>query len=277
MRKALALERGTFRNGIPHLRFGAGPRRLLFLSGGPGNQLPDGLGALAIAFALRPFCDEYTVDVVTRKSGLPEGYTTQDMAGDYAELIRQEFGGHVDLVIGMSYGGLIAQHFAADYAELFGHLVIAMAAHKVSEADRRIDFRYAELTSKGQDREAMAQRAEEIFPAGPLKPLLAAALWAVGKPLLGSAGDTFRKDVLIEAKAELAHESTSSLKRITVPVLIAGGRNDFAFPVSAVQEMAALIANSTLKIYPGGHFTAILDRRFAQDVREFTRQPRATT
>jgi pimeloyl-ACP methyl ester carboxylesterase len=116
--------------------------------------------------------------------------------------------------------------------------------------------------------------------------VLAAGLWAVGKPLFGPTvvpgsrtgiGETFRKDVLIEAQAELAHEATGSLKRIRVPVLIAGGQSDFAFPVRALQEMAALIPTSTLKIYPGGHFTAILDKRFAQDVREFTRRPRATT
>jgi hypothetical protein len=34
--------------------------------------------------------------------------------------------------------------------------------------------------------------------------------------------------------------------------------------------MAALIKNATLKVYRGGHTVAFLDKRFVDDVREFT-------
>jgi pimeloyl-ACP methyl ester carboxylesterase len=262
---------GTFKNGIPYLRFGNGPKTLLFLAGGPGNLVPTGFGASGFTRGMKAFCEDYTIYLVTRKSALPEGYTTRNMSDDYAELIEQEFGGHVDLVLGVSYGGLIAQHFAADHSELFSHMVIAVAAHKISEAAKRIDYRYAELISQGKDRDAMAQRAEAAFSSGPLKPVMSAVLWTVGKPLLGPLNDTFRKDVVIEAKAELSHESTESLKRIKVPVLVVGGGDDFAFPLSYMKEMASLIEKATLKVYEGGHMTAFLDKRFVQDVREFTK------
>jgi pimeloyl-ACP methyl ester carboxylesterase len=52
-------------------------------------------------------------------------------------------------------------------------------------------------------------------------------------------------------------------------VLIIGGADDFAFPRETMEEMAALIAHSTLKLYEAGHMTAIMDKRFAPDVREF--------
>lgn len=52
------------------------------------------------------------------------GYTTRDMAGDYAQMISIDLGGYVEAAIGMSFGGMIAQHFAADYPELYGRLVI---------------------------------------------------------------------------------------------------------------------------------------------------------
>lgn len=263
------LSYGTFKNGIPYLRFGAGPKTLLFLAGGPGNLVPRGFGASGFTRGMQTFCEEYTIYLVTRKSGLPEGYTTRDMSDDYAELIRQDFGGHVDLVMGVSYGGLIAQHFAADYPDLFGHLVIAVAAHKISDAAKRIDARYAELISQGKDRAAMAQRAEAVFPTGFLRPVMSAVLWVFGKPLLGLVTDTFRRDVVVEAGAEMAHESIGSLKRIKVPVLIVGGGDDFAFPLDEMKAMAALIEKSTLKVYSGGHTAAFLDKRFVEDVREF--------
>jgi len=61
--------------------------------------------------------DDYTVYVVLRKPGLPHGYTLKDMADDYAAMIREEFGGPID-VIGVSTGGSIVQHFAADHPDL---------------------------------------------------------------------------------------------------------------------------------------------------------------
>jgi len=264
------LSYGTFKPGIPYLRFGGGPKTLLLLAGGPGNVVPKGFGASGFTRGMAPFTPEYTIYLVTRKSGLPQGYTTKNMADDYAELIRQEFGGRVDLVVGASYGGLIGQHLAADHPDLFGHLVIAMAAHRISEAAKRIDARYAELISQRRDREAMALRAEAVLPEGVLRRALKAVLWVFGKPLLGPIDDTFRRDVVVEARAELAHDALDSLSRINVPVLLVGSDDDFAFPPSYMQEMAALIKNATLKVYRGGHTAAFLDKRFVGDVREFT-------
>src|SRR5262249_26892883 len=102
---------GTFASGMPYGQFRAGPRTMLFFGGGPGNTVPSGLVAWGFVRGMRAFTDEYTIVLVTRKSSLPEGYTTRNMSEDYAELVRSEFGGHVDLVMGASYGGMIAQYF----------------------------------------------------------------------------------------------------------------------------------------------------------------------
>ena len=262
------LTNGTFRNGIPYARFGTGPKIMLFFAGGPGNLVPRGFGASGFIRGMRPFTDEYTITLVTRKSGLPEGYTTKNMSDDYADLIRDELGGHVDLIVAMSYGGLIAQHFAADHADLFGHLVIAVSGHKISDEAIRQDMEYAELIAQHKDRDAMAIRSGVVTnPA--LRAVMRAFLWTLGKGLLGKLDETFRRDVVIEAQAECAHEATDSLKRIQVPVLIVGGADDFAFTRATMEEMAGLIAHSTLKLYEAGHMTAIMDKRFAPDVREF--------
>jgi pimeloyl-ACP methyl ester carboxylesterase len=261
---------GTFKNGTPYLRYGTGPKTLLFLLGGPGNTLPVGYAASGFLQGMKEFRQEYTIYLTSRKSGLPEGYTTRDMSDDYADLIRQDFNGHVDVMIGFSYGGLILQHFAADHADLVSHIVIGGSAHKISEAAKQIDYAYANYVHQGDDRQAMAVRAAAVFSKGPLLRLLSSVLWLVGKTLLGPVNDTFRKDVLIEAQAEMTHDSLDSLKRIQVPVLIVCGKDDFAFPLPIVQEMAGLVAHSTLKVYERGHSTVFLEKQFVQDVREFT-------
>jgi len=260
---------GAFKNGVPYIRFGTGAKTLLFLLGGPGNTLPMGAATFGFTRGMQGFIDEYTVYLVSRKSGLTEGYTTKNMADDYAELAREDFGGHVDVIIGFSYGGLILQHFAVDHAELAGHLVIGGAAHKISEIAKQIDFTYANSVNQGKDRAAMVARAAAVFPQGVPRYLLSGILWLFGKSLLGPVDDTFRRDVLIEAQAEMMHDSIASLEKINVPILIVCGRDDFAFPLNYVEEMARLIPRSTLRIYERGHSTVFLEKRFAQDVREF--------
>ena len=102
--------------------------------------------------------------------------------------------------------------------------------------------------------------------------MLYGALWLFAKSLLGSIDETFRRDVLIEAKAELNHSSTESLKRVSVPVLIVCAAHDFAFNLDDVREMARLMAGSTLKVYQRGHSSIFMEPRFVQDVKEFTAQ-----
>jgi len=114
-------------NGLPYVKVGDREEPLvIFTSGSPDNTVPDGI-------ALKPFVDgagrlaeTYTVYLVKRKRGLPAGYTTQDMARDYAAMIRQEIATPCHIV-GVSAGGFIAEHFAVMYPELVKRLVIAIA------------------------------------------------------------------------------------------------------------------------------------------------------
>jgi hypothetical protein len=98
--------RGTFQNGIEYLTFGTGPRTMLFLSGGPGRALPEGLMLRLSRRQFQPYVEAgYTVWSVTRRRHMPAGHTVADMAADCAEAIAEELGGRVDLVVGESYGG----------------------------------------------------------------------------------------------------------------------------------------------------------------------------
>lgn len=266
------LEHGTFANGIPYLRFGDGPKTLLFFAGGPGNTVPSGFGASGFMRGMRSFTDEYTIYLMTRKSGLPDFYSTKDMAEDYAQLVRERFNGHVELVLGASFGGLIAQYFAAENPDLADRVVIAMSGPVVSEEALRIDRNYAKLISLGKDRDAMALRADAAF-TGIVREVARVLLWLFGARLLGNVDDTFRRDVVVEAQAEADHDSWDVLESIRVPTLVVGSDKDFAFPAPTVEEMARRIPGGRLRLYHGGHTAAFLDKRFHPDVVAFTTTP----
>jgi pimeloyl-ACP methyl ester carboxylesterase len=97
---------GIFGNGMSYVRWGSGPRKLLIIPGGVESMLPSGMLLSAyVKLASLLVAHGYTAWLTARKQHMPEGYGILDMAGDYAQLIADEFDGHVDTVVGVSYGG----------------------------------------------------------------------------------------------------------------------------------------------------------------------------
>jgi pimeloyl-ACP methyl ester carboxylesterase len=267
-----ATQYGIFRNTIPYAKQGTGKKVMLFFIGGPGNGIPRGLGFSIMMSGLTPLLKEYKIFAVSRKSGLADGYTLRMMSDDYAELIKQEFNGHVDLVVGISYGGVIAQYFAADHADLCDNLVIAMATHKINENGLKIDQTYAELASQGKDREAGVAITRALYPAGIIRGIMSALMWAVAPSFLGKKSQTYSGDVIIEVKAEAIPTPVDLLSRIKTPVLMLNGENDLYFETGSAQEMARIIQNATSIVYPGKGHEISSEKRFGEDILEFVAQ-----
>ena len=264
------LQYGDFFGNISYVRWGTGKKTMILFPGGPGNSVPSSFMIQNFYREFNPFTEEYSIYLVSRKKGQPKGYSTRDMSNDYAEMIRHGFGGHVDIIIGMSFGGMIAQHFAADHPTLFDHIVIALAAHKMSDIGKEIDYKFATLLSQGKYRNATATIVDALYPPGFTSYFYKALFWLMGGMLLGQMHETYKDDVMVEVQAELAHESRDSLSRIQVPILIICGTADVYFPKEYSEEMASLVKGSSLKLYEGkGHMGTLEDEAFSKDVFEF--------
>jgi pimeloyl-ACP methyl ester carboxylesterase len=259
------VEKGVFSNGIPYVRFGKGEDILLVFSGGPGNTLPSGF-MIRVFGQFKHISKSYVVYVLGRKSDLSEGYTTRDMAEDYAAVIREEFDGGPMDVMGMSYGGLIAQHLTADHPEVIRRLVIAMSVYRFSEEGNRLDMRYAELLSEGKKRAAL-RSLEPIIEGGRIKKGFMKFFMGYIGPLIWSDPDN-PSDLLVEGKAEMAHNSKNRLAEIRAPTLVIGGDKDYYCPVERLRETAAGIPDAKLVLYEGkGHM--ITGKQFDEDVLAF--------
>jgi len=269
------LQYGEFFGNLAYVRWGTGDKKMILFPGGPGNTVPGSFMIPLFYREFNPFMEEYTLYLVPRKKGQPEGYSTRDMSNDYAAMIHHDFGGHVDVIVGTSFGGLIAQHFAADHPQLFDHIVIALAAHKISDFGKAIDTRYAKLLSQGKLREAAASIVDALYPPGITKYFYKAMFWLMASMLVGQMHASFKNDVLVEEQAGANHDAMDSLTRIQVPVLIICGTEDKYFPKEYVEEMASLIQGASLKLYEGkGHVGALEDEAFSKDISEFIGQVR---
>jgi len=262
------VEKGVFVNGIPYVRFGKGESIFLVFSGGPGTTLPSGF-MIRVFGHFEHLAKHYVIYVLGRKTGLPKGYTTRDMAEDYASVIRDEFdGGPLD-VMGLSYGGLIAQHLAADHPELIRHLILAMSVYRFSEEGNKLDMRFAELLSEGKRRAALKSLSNTpgIVEGGRITKMFFKFIMGLGGPFVWSKPEN-PTDLLVEGKAEMMHNSKNRLAEIKASTLVIGGSKDYYCPVELLRETAAGIPNSKLVLHKGkGHM--ILGKKFDEDVLAF--------
>jgi len=265
----LKVTTGRFGNGIPFMHFGSGERKLVIFAGGPGSEIPSGLMLRMMTSGFKIFTQDYTVYMMMRKSNLPSGYSTRDMSEDYATVIRDELGGPVD-VIGMSYGGLVAQHFAADHPELIRRLVLAITAYEVSDAGKELDTLVAKLQSQGKWGAAYATGVTGVYQRGFKKYMfmLLMHLFFLAK----RKAPAYPTDPLIEDEAETNHDTKEGLREISVPTMLIGGNEDFFFPAELYRKTAAGIPNARLILYEGLGHNAGFDKRLNSDILAFLRE-----
>lgn len=261
----LKVSTGYFKNGLPYVCIGNSPRKLVIFSGGPDfhHRPPSGLMLRMSISMFKHLAEDFTVYYVSRKPGLPAGYSTQDMSDDYASMIKDELGGPVD-IIGLSSGGPIAQHFAVDHPDLVHHLVLAETGYALSKEGKEWTKHLGDLARQGKWRAAAAFIVTTVYPRGVKKHLFKWLMWLFGKSVFGAPTDP--SDGLVEVEAEVNHDFKERLGEIKVPTLVIGGEEDHLYPI---RETAAGIPNAKLILYEGLGHDAIMKRQFSEDVLAF--------
>ncbi len=256
---------GYFKNGMAYNRSGSGPRDLIVFQGLFFENKPQPtLFTRSYSF----LWDMYTVYEVLRKPGMPKGYTLEDMADDYATLIRDEFKPPVD-IIGVSTGGSIAQVFAARHPDLIRKLVIHSSAYKLSESARKLQKRIARQGSEGNWVGAYSWLFEGMLPKQYPQRLLLQLFftfvaWSMGR--FDRPKDA--SDLVVTVDAEDVFCFKNNLAEIKAPTLVAAGIDDPFYTEELFRETAAGIPGAKLALYPRmGH--PALGKQFQKDVREF--------
>ena len=263
---------GYFRSGLPYYRSGRGPRPLVIFQGlWLENKPPSPMAARFTGY--RFLEEDYTTYLVTRKPDLPSGYSMHDMSEDYAAMMREEFAGPVD-VIGVSTGGSIAQHFAADHPDLVRRLVLHSTAHSLSEAGKEVQWRIGELARQRRWRDVYTTMLGLVLPpAGITRGVgrLAAWIGAYTLALILSMVPKDPSDLVITIEAEDRHHFQDRLSEIAAPTLVVAGDKDPFYSETLFRETAQGIPHATLILYEGmGHPAS--GKQFHQDVLAFLKR-----
>lgn len=244
------------KNGVIHLkgdtmyyvRFGRGPKTLILLPG-LGESLTTVKGtALPMAFMYREFAKDYTVYMFSRRNNLPEGTSIRDIARDLNEATNI-LGITKAHLVGVSMGGMIAQHFAADYPEKIDRLVLVVTCAQPNPIITESINEWIDLAKRGDHVCFMTSNMRRMYSDSYyhkhkwLLPIIA----RLTKP---RSYDRF----FIQANACLVNDSSQRLAHITSPTLVIGGEKDIALGAEPSREIAAAIPGARLKMYPNlGH------------------------
>ena len=237
---------GTLQIGdttMDYIRFGTGTKILVMLPG-LGDSLRSMKGiALPMAIMYREFAKDFTVYAFSRKSVLPEGCTTRDMARDQAEAMEQLGIGCAD-IFGVSMGGMIAQYLAIDYPEKVRRLILAVTASRPNPVLLEALNTWIPLAQRGDHAAFMDSNMRLIYSENYYRK----NKWTV--PLLGvlTKPKSYAR-FFVQANACLTHNAYADLHRVQAPALVIGGEKDMTLGGDASREIAAAIPNAELLMY----------------------------
>jgi pimeloyl-ACP methyl ester carboxylesterase len=249
--KSAAAETGTFLAEFPYVRIGSGPEKLVIL---PGltleNEPPNRFAAWTYRLGFGSFARDYTVYVINRRRGMPPGYTTRDMAANYAAVLERELG--PSHLMGFSTGGDVAQYVAIDHPAAVRSLSLVVSACRLSEEGRKTCERWLALARGGSWQELRADMASVNVTSEANKRLARAFMRVFGGLVIRIPSDP--SDFLTTLEADLAHDTAGRLGEISAPTLVIGGTEDPFFSEDTIRETAEKIPDATLRLYEGvGH------------------------
>lgn len=182
-------------------------------------------------------------------------YTMADY-GEDANALLDALGWERCLVIGVSFGGMVAQEFAVRYPERIEKLVLACTGsggaggasyplHELLELDLRAKTLH--MMSVGDLRQDAAWQAAHPAEVQALLEFAEASA-AVG------AGEPNREvGARLQLLARKDHDTYDRLPALTMPVFICGGRYDGTAPVANQHALQAQIPHAQLALFEGGH------------------------
>jgi 3-oxoadipate enol-lactonase len=244
-------------NGIDlYYELGGAGERLLVISGTGGDlrrspRLTD--GPSFAAFELLQY-DQRGLG----QSAVPAGpYTMADYADDAAGLLDAA-GWEACVVLGVSFGGMVAQELAIRHPERVRRLVLACTS---AGGAGGASYPLHEFVGLGAE-----ESVERRFP---LLDTRWDAAWQAANPemvamiaegfRLGEAGGGPAEGPLLQLEARRHHDTSARLGQIRCPTFVCGGRYDGIAPPPNSVFLATAIPGAQLALFDGGHIFFMQD------------------
>ena len=253
---------------MPHLRIrdvemyyeihGSGPR--LFFIGGSGGDLRDKPnvfdGPLTRHFEVLSY-DQRGLG----RTDVPVGpYTMGDYADDAAALL-EALGFSPCLLMGVSFGGMVAQELLCRTPAVARRAVLACTS---AGGDAGASYPLHELTDLTERDRAIRMleisdtRYDEAWRAE--NPEQAEGMIKVASMRARIRDDETDRGKRLQLEARSHHDTSNRLGELSLPVYLCAGRVDGIAPPSNQHALAAALPDVKLEFFEGGHLFLLQDR-----------------
>jgi pimeloyl-ACP methyl ester carboxylesterase len=256
---------------IYYERCGEGPR-LLFLNGSGST-----LATSAVLFA--PFAERFDL-LAHDQRGLgrttvpDEVPTMADYAADAAAL-TERLGWDTFRVVGVSFGGMVAQELAVTFRERVERLALLCTSPGGVDHDgaRIASYPLHELAELGVDERVAIGRqlldtrfTDAWLDAHPTDRFIADV---VAQRASAARTHEQRRGEALQLEARRQHDVVDRLHRISCPTLVACGRHDGIAPPANSEAIAARVRSAEMRTYEGGHAFFFQDRNALGEIVDF--------
>jgi len=210
--------------------FGNGPKAFVLI---PGLSLRSVLlSAESVETAYKIFKDEYTVYLFDRRKNMPAVYPVSEMARDLASVLKL-IGIENAAVVGMSQGGMIAQHIAIDNPELVNQLVLCSSSSKAELLQKEIIGNWEKMARESRAEELVNDFIDNVFSP--------AFIQRYRRPLLMMYKNLTAEELLrfaITSEACAGMDVYDNLGKIKCPTFVIGADLDHVVTYDASVKIA---------------------------------------
>jgi pimeloyl-ACP methyl ester carboxylesterase len=244
-----------------------------------GDGLPllffNGSGATlaTMGIMLDPFVGRF--DVVAHdqrglgRTSVPDPpYEMADYAADAAALL-DHVGWERCRVVGVSFGGMVAQEFAVTHPDRVERLALVCTSPGGEFASYPLHELAAE--SDGDALDGRVTLLDTRFTPEYLADHESDRMLAefVGQRRAAPVSAEVQKGMTAQLDARSRHDVVDRLGRITAPTLVASGRYDGIAPPDNGAAIATRIPGAELRVYEGGHMFFVQDPAAMPDILDF--------
>jgi 3-oxoadipate enol-lactonase len=248
---------------------GDGPRVLSFAGTGGDLRKPPSMFATPLGARTRLLAFD------TRgcgRSEKPEAWPTMADFADDAAALLDAVGWDRTHVLGYSFGGMVAQHFALRHPHRVQRLVLAATSPGGAGGSSFPLHTIVDLPPRERALKALSIMDTRITDAMLAAPdaALAMRIGYVEKyhdAFMDEPGAREGRTRQLTARAD--HDCWDALPSIAHETLVCGGLHDGQAPRQAVRNLASRLPNATLRWYPGSHAFSFECPDFWRDVADF--------
>ena len=206
------------------------------------------------------------------QTGKPDAaYTMADYADDCVALM-DVFGWGRAHVVGVSFGGMVAQHVALARPDRVDRLVLACTSSG-GEGGASFDLLSVVDLSGTERTKAMLPimdtRNDPTTDPPTYAPLFDVIAPLMGGPALNADDPGSATGYRRQLEARAGHDTWDRLAEIGAPTLVIGGRYDGQAPPANIERLAERIPDSTIQLFDGGHLFFLQDPTAWHAVAEF--------